>query len=129
MQHSNYVSIMEVKINDNIKSMRELKNYTQEYMAQRLDITQAAYSKIEKGNTSISFDKLEKIATVFEVDLEAIIRFNSGLGPAGSLYKTSHSSETYSGLRLYKDKIALLEKLLHHTDLEIKRYEDKFGSL
>lgn len=32
-----------------IKSIRELKNLTQEYMAEKLDISQAAYSKLEKG--------------------------------------------------------------------------------
>ena len=37
-----------------IKNIRELKNFTQEYMAEKLDISQAAYSKMEKGDTKIS---------------------------------------------------------------------------
>lgn len=37
------------KINQNVKSIRELKNYTQEYMSEQLGMTQAGYSKIEKA--------------------------------------------------------------------------------
>ena len=41
-------------IGNKIKNIRELKNLTQEYLAEKLDISQAAYSKMEKGDTKIS---------------------------------------------------------------------------
>lgn len=40
-------------IGNKIKNIRELKNFTQEYMAEKLDISQAAYSKLEKGDIKV----------------------------------------------------------------------------
>lgn len=39
---------MAIEITRNIKIIREMKNYTQEYVAERLGMTQAGYCKIEK---------------------------------------------------------------------------------
>lgn len=121
---------MALEIKDKIRNIRELKNYTQHYLADQLGISQAAYSKIEKGITDLSFNKLEEIAVILEVSLEDIIQFDS------DLYLTNKNSESVSTTaktnvdlvqNLYKDKIFLLEKLLNRTDLELKRYRDKFG--
>ena len=65
------------KINSSIKSIRELKNFTQEYVAERLGMTQAGYSKIEKGITTLTFEKLEEIAVILEIDVTAIIHFKN----------------------------------------------------
>ncbi len=40
-------------IGEKIKKIRELKNYTQEYMAAQIGITQAGYSKIERGESDV----------------------------------------------------------------------------
>jgi DNA-binding XRE family transcriptional regulator len=47
-----------MKIGNRIKKIREFKNYTQEYMAGQLGISQRAYSKIENDEVSISIEKL-----------------------------------------------------------------------
>ena len=47
-----------------IKKLRELRNYTQTYMAIELDITQQGYSKIEKEGR-LTVDQLDKIAKKF----------------------------------------------------------------
>ncbi|CAD0004797.1 helix-turn-helix transcriptional regulator [Flavobacterium chungangense] len=123
---------MSSNINDNIRSIRELKNYTQEYMAVRLGITQAGYSKIEKGNAKMSFEKLEEIASVFELSVEHIIRFETNLHIANTVKRNSILSDNYGLMNLnllYQDKIMLLEKLLHKTDSELRCYKDKFGLL
>ena len=44
-----------LSIEEKIKNLRELKNFTQEYMAEKLGVTQAAYSKIENGTNNIKF--------------------------------------------------------------------------
>jgi len=38
-------------IHDNIRKIRELKGFTQEHLANELDISIRAYSKIETGET------------------------------------------------------------------------------
>ncbi len=59
-----------------IKKIRELKNYTQTYMANRLSITQKAYSKIENCETKVTDERLDIIAKILDVDKEEILTFN-----------------------------------------------------
>ncbi len=67
---------MTLAIGNKIKKVRELKNYTQEYMAQRLEMSQAGYSKIENDESDVSFTKLTQISEILEVKLEDLISFD-----------------------------------------------------
>ena len=114
-------------IGNKIKNIRELKNFTQEYMADKLEISQAAYSKLEKGDLKISQDKLNKIAEILDVNLEDIKDFDNKriLNNYNSI-KENNSNITYSNQdiilirKLYEDKINLLEKLVQKQEEEIK---------
>jgi transcriptional regulator with XRE-family HTH domain len=57
----------------NIRHRREYRNYTQEYLAARLDISQNAYSKIELGYTKITLERLFQIADVLDYDVVEIL--------------------------------------------------------
>ena len=61
------------KVAANIRKIREFRNYTQEYLAAKLHISQNAYSKIELGYTKITLDRLFHIAAVLEADPLQII--------------------------------------------------------
>lgn len=58
----------------NIRKIREYRNYTQEYLAMKLAISQNAYSKIELGYTKITLERLYQIAQILEVDLIELIK-------------------------------------------------------
>lgn len=119
-------------INENIKRIRELKDYTQEYMALMLNITQTSYNRIEKGNSPLSCDKLEEIVSIFEMDLISIIKFESSLYIKSDFIKSKAPPEQCDLSKieiLYRDKIALLEKLLAITDRELIKYKDKYECL
>ncbi|MDR0333551.1 MAG: helix-turn-helix transcriptional regulator [Dysgonamonadaceae bacterium] len=60
-------------IGNNIKTFRELKNFSQEYMADALGLTQATLSRIENGQTSVKMDRLQLIADFLEVDLSTLL--------------------------------------------------------
>ncbi|MFD1602615.1 helix-turn-helix transcriptional regulator [Flavobacterium artemisiae] len=128
---------MPATIKNKIKSIRELKNYTQEYMAERLGVTQAGYSKIEKGKTSLSYDKLVEIGRILDVSVEDIISFdyhryfnNFNKITANNNGSISINTDNTSALKeLYEDKIGLLEKLLNRTENELHRYKEKFGEI
>lgn len=128
---------MAATIKNKIKNIRELKNYTQEYMAERLGVTQAGYSKIEKGKTSLSYEKLVEIGRILDVSVEDIISFDydryfnnfnkiTGNNNGSILINTDNTSTLKE---LYEDKIQLLEKLLNITENELERYKDKFGEI
>lgn len=57
----------------NIRNKREYRNYTQEYLAFKLNISQNAYSKIELGYTKITVERLFQIAEVLEFDIAELI--------------------------------------------------------
>jgi transcriptional regulator with XRE-family HTH domain len=55
-------------IGKKIKEARLIKDICQEYMAIQLGITQAAYSKIENGQTQITVIRLLNICRILEID-------------------------------------------------------------
>jgi transcriptional regulator with XRE-family HTH domain len=61
----------------NIRKIREYRNYTQEYLAMKLSISQNAYSKIELGYTKITLERLYQIALILELDLIDLIKAES----------------------------------------------------
>jgi transcriptional regulator with XRE-family HTH domain len=69
----------------NIRKVREFRNYTQDYLAAKLEISQNAYSKIELGYTKITLDRLFHIALILEVEVTQLLYFNQDkfekLGP------------------------------------------------
>lgn len=56
-----------------LKSARISKNYTQKDMAERLGTTQGAYQKWESGGREPNFEKLIKLAEVFNVSVDKLL--------------------------------------------------------
>lgn len=57
-----------VIIGNNIRIIREMKGFTQEYVATLLNMSQNNYSKIENGKNKINIDFLSQLGTVLEVE-------------------------------------------------------------
>ena len=53
-----------------LKELRKEKGYTQEQMANILEIGQSAYAKWENDRTEPSFENLIKLADLLEVSLD-----------------------------------------------------------
>lgn len=60
-------------IGHKIKSRREQLNFSQEYIAEHLGISQPAYVKIEKGVTKLDFERLIKISEILEIDVNELL--------------------------------------------------------
>lgn len=58
-----------MEINDKIRFFRENKNWSQEEMAQKLGMSTQGYAKIERGENSLNFQRLEEIAKILEVNI------------------------------------------------------------
>lgn len=54
-------------VGEKIRLQRLTKRYSQEYMAFCLEISQAAYSKIESGETVLTLPRIYDIAEILEV--------------------------------------------------------------
>jgi transcriptional regulator with XRE-family HTH domain len=57
----------------NIRKVRVNKNYTQDYLAAKLGISQNAYSKIELGYSKIALDRLFHISSILETDVMQLL--------------------------------------------------------
>jgi transcriptional regulator with XRE-family HTH domain len=62
-----------MNVGNNIKQIRELRNYTQEYMAQKLSMSQSAYARIESGTIIPEVDKLQRIAEILDIDISVLL--------------------------------------------------------
>ncbi|RZA01313.1 MAG: XRE family transcriptional regulator [Sphingobacteriaceae bacterium] len=76
---SNKLSLKIKAIAANIRHKREYRNYTQEYLALKLNISQNAYSKIELGYTKITVERLFQIADILEFDVAELIDPEEGV--------------------------------------------------
>ncbi|WBX97557.1 helix-turn-helix domain-containing protein [Chryseobacterium gambrini] len=61
------------KIIEKIAQQRSKKGYTFENMAYELNITPAAYRKIETGETKLSVERLMKISEILNEDLSNLL--------------------------------------------------------
>lgn len=55
-----------------LRKVRRDKEYSQEYIASKLNISQKAYSDIESGKTIIKNDLLLKLAEILDVNLDIL---------------------------------------------------------
>ena len=60
-----------------IKTIREMKNFTQEYIAEKLEMSQSNYSRIERNQINIPIKTLQTIAEIFDITLTELIEFDA----------------------------------------------------
>ena len=105
-------------IGQKIKKLRELKNLTQTHLADQLGVSQSAYSKIELGESEVTFSKLEKISEALGMKPEEVIAFNESMvfnitnNPNGGnvFSHINHNSISETERQLYQDQINLLKE-------------------
>ncbi|MFI5162352.1 MAG: helix-turn-helix domain-containing protein [Sphingobacteriales bacterium] len=80
-------------IGDKIRIQRLMKGYSQEYMGFLLEISQAAYSKIERNETELSLRRIYEIAEILKIspfELMPKPKYGTGINPlyiSKTLYK------------------------------------------
>ena len=65
-----------MQINEKLKVMRQCKDWTQEELAEKLDLAVNTYARIEQGKTTMKLDKLEKVAQIMGVDVQELMDTN-----------------------------------------------------
>jgi transcriptional regulator with XRE-family HTH domain len=107
-------------VGSKIKKVRELKNFTQEHMAQRLNVSQSTYSRFEKKNDyDLTISQLHNIADEFGIKTEELLTFDEKI--IFNNYGEIKDSHQFGGNKienhfpeklqqLYEDKIKLLEE-------------------
>jgi transcriptional regulator with XRE-family HTH domain len=99
-----------------IRRIREIKNYSQEFVAQKLDISPKAYSKLENDETKLSVDRLYQIAEILEVKPEDLMNFDEKM----IFYNiNNHDNGIVVNKALSDGEKNAYEKLITHLQEEI----------
>ncbi len=107
-----------LNIGHKIKKLRELKNLTQEHMANSIGISQGAYSRMELGETEITYSKLEKISEDLGLKPEEIIAFNE------SVVFNVMNNQTGTGLVINNSQLSDGEKKLYEQQILLLKEEN-----
>lgn len=97
-----------MKVGQKIKSFREIRNYTQEYMANSLNMSTTAYGKIERDETKMTLTKLDAIAKVLDTDFRTITDFDEK-----KIFNITHA-----------DNAAIGNNNVFYNERVMKQYED-----
>ena len=62
-------------IGKNIKQLREIRGYTQEYLASKIGVSQKKLSRIENSDTSPTFDIVLKICESLEITIQGLLKY------------------------------------------------------
>lgn len=65
-----------MNVGKNIRKIRELKGYSQEYVANAMSISQRSYCRFEKDEGELNLTRLTQISTILEVTPQQIMGFD-----------------------------------------------------
>ncbi|MBI3133603.1 MAG: helix-turn-helix transcriptional regulator [Bacteroidetes bacterium] len=102
-----------------IRQLRELKGFSQEYMAQKLAMSQRSFSKLERQQTRIDWSRIAEIAAIFEMNPIDLIAFDDDL-------VFNASSPNNGTVSVYS---RLSDKLIEQYEKHIKSLEDEIRFL
>lgn len=96
---------MRVKIGAEIKRLRKMQRFTQEHIAQKLDMSVAGYSRIERDEVNVTLDRLQELSDILGTTPEFLLGWEPGMESVptvkeGSLEKIE---------KLYQEQITQLK--------------------
>ena len=65
-----------MSVHEKIRLVRQLKGWSQEEVATKLEMSQNGYGSIERGETDINLSRLEQIAALFGIKLSDLLELN-----------------------------------------------------
>ena len=61
-----------MELSKKLKTIRKLRNFTQETVAEKLGISTFSYAKIERGETDVKYSRLQQIVKIMGIELEEL---------------------------------------------------------
>lgn len=104
--------IMNRIVGNNLKILRKTKNMSQEEVADHLNISQSAYARMERGESTSWAIHFNKICQVFEISPEELVKKELGIATYENLMNTERQTEI-AMLTVYR-------KIIKKYELEIE---------
>ncbi|QMT34014.1 helix-turn-helix transcriptional regulator [Conchiformibius steedae DSM 2580] len=121
-----------MEIHNKIRLLRELNGWSQEKVAEQLDMSASGYAKIERGETQPNIIRLQQIAAVFQIDLWELLKSEQGNVILQINEDNSNGDISCGNVALYappdisvetavlKKEIEFLKNILQQKDKEIE---------
>ena len=116
-----------MNIHEKIRTLRELNNWTQEDMAEKMNVAPNTYARFERGETRLDFNKLQQIAMLFHCKLTDLIDQDKQtlFSQIGDDNHQQQNSTHYSSSNVLSAENEKLKLIIQHKDelLTQKEYE------
>ncbi len=150
-----YICVMK-SVYLNIKAIRIAKGLTQQELGKKIGLAQGNYTRLERGITQMTFERLEEIAAVFEMSPNAVIEYDTDIEVqkedinylTEQIRKLEYTnfllSEELNGFKMEKKReividyktlelkekdIEHLEKVMERSDKTIEERDHRIGQL
>jgi len=116
-----------MKFREKIKLMRVEKGWSQEQVAEKLNMSLNAYGDIERGKTRPNLRRLEQIAKLFGVELEELVSDRSilNIGMDNSNFSHWYNQTPSEQLLELQHELEKYRLLLQERDKEINRLKQE----
>ena len=118
-----------MNINDKVRMVRELRDWSQEEMAQKLGMSTNGYAKIERGEVRLNIPKLEQIAAVFGMNLLDLMAISDKSIVYLVNENSTHSSNYYAALQDLVQELEKTRLMLSHKDELLAQQASEIKSL
>jgi transcriptional regulator with XRE-family HTH domain len=116
-----------------LRLFREFRNYSQEYIAEKLGITQTSYSRIENNRTRITAERLGQLAVILNVpttellsDNEPVIQCNDSSFHHLTFTQKDEWSEMLENMRQhYEQFISSKDERISFLENEVNNLRDE----
>lgn len=122
-------------IGNKLRKLRMWKGYSQEYLAEVLEVSQKTYSNMENNKSSISIETLKKIAEEYKIDLiellsddRVIVQNNSSRESStfqGGIIINHMSEELFNQM---KERIEELKETISEKNKHIELLEKRLNN-
>ena len=115
------------KIIEKIAQYRNKKGYTYENMADELELTPAAYRKIETGETKLTVERLFRISAILETPINEFLEMDKN-----AFVQNNYSNESVFQQKIenfYKENKEIKDQLIKAKDQLIEQLQKEIQTL
>lgn len=121
-------------IGENLKTIRQLKNYTQEYVAQQLNVSREWYIKLESDQEKASDKILSLAAKLYNIKVDDIKNFDSKAifsnivsGTHNNLNQGYNLYQNEKEINAKEETLSTLREFIESLKIQLKEKDDKIA--
>ena len=127
-----------MKVSDKIRALREYRNWSQEDVAERMNMSKSSYSRLEREESKLDVGKLQKLAAIFQIDISDLIKPHDSQGLICLIAENNGSNANYYGsenqmnemkFERIKQDLIHMQELVSHKDQIIEQQKKQIALL